>query len=155
MINIVELKKEIYDDVIKNITDKYFLMKRNVKEAGDISTAEDIGEYMAFTRQFVIDYVNVPIENILGGNRDGDSIFARQIYFYLVRTHFNQFASFQAIADTVGKNHATVLHAIKTLKGRMDTEKRLREQVTGIYTAYCEALTEFKKQKEAKKVYHG
>ena len=71
---------------------------------------------------------NVKQEDIYGKSRKAEIVLARQISIYLAQLYTNLSAS--KIGLLIGnKNHATVLHSIKTIKNRMDIDKRLKEQV--------------------------
>lgn len=51
-------------------------------------------------------------------------VVARSIFYKILR--YNTKMSFQDIADTFNKNHATVLHAIKQLDGYMEFDSSLK-----------------------------
>jgi len=57
-------------------------------------------------------------------NRQRRYVLARSIFYKLLRD--NTKMSFQEIANTFNKNHATVLHSIKQLEGYMEYDYSLR-----------------------------
>ena len=57
-------------------------------------------------------------------NRQRRYVLARSIFYKLLRD--NTKMSFQEIANTFNKNHATVLHSIKQLEGYMEYDSSLR-----------------------------
>ena len=71
---------------------------------------------------------NVKQEDIYGKSRKAEIALARQLSIYLAQIHTQ--LSVSKIGLLIGnKNHATVLHSIKTIKGRLKIDKGLREQV--------------------------
>ena len=71
---------------------------------------------------------NVKQEDIYGKSRKAEIVLARQLSIYLAQIHTQ--LSVSKIGLLIGnKNHATVLHSIKTIKGRLKIDKGLREQV--------------------------
>ncbi|MBO7068385.1 MAG: chromosomal replication initiator protein DnaA [Bacteroidaceae bacterium] len=71
---------------------------------------------------------NVKQEDIYGKSRKAEIVLARQLSIYLAQLYTKLSAS--KIGLLIGnKNHATVLHSIKTIKKRLDTDKSLKEQV--------------------------
>ena len=64
-------------------------------------------------------------------SRKREIVQARQITMYLAKKHTS--ASFSRIGKVVGgKDHATVLHACKTVKDQMDVNKNFRSTVETI-----------------------
>jgi len=71
---------------------------------------------------------NVKQEDIYGKSRKAEIVLARQLSIYLAQVHTQLSAS--KIGLLIGnKNHATVLHSIKTIKNRLKIDKSLKEQV--------------------------
>ena len=71
---------------------------------------------------------NVKQEDIYGKSRKAEIVLARQLSIYLAQMCTKLSAS--KIGLMIGnKNHATVLHSIKTIKSRLTTDTGLREQV--------------------------
>ena len=71
---------------------------------------------------------NVKQEDIYGKSRKAEIVLARQLSIYLAQMCTKLSAS--KIGLMIGnKNHATVLHSIKTIKTRLTTDTGLREQV--------------------------
>ncbi len=71
---------------------------------------------------------NVKQEDIYGKSRKAEIVLARQLSIYLAQICTKLSAS--KIGLMIGnKNHATVLHSIKTIKNRLVTDAGLKEQV--------------------------
>ncbi|MBR3432541.1 MAG: chromosomal replication initiator protein DnaA [Bacteroidaceae bacterium] len=71
---------------------------------------------------------NVKQEDIYGKSRKAEIVLARQLSIYLAQICTKLSAS--KIGLMIGnKNHATVLHSIKTIKKRLVTDAGLKEQV--------------------------
>lgn len=71
---------------------------------------------------------NVKQEDIYGKSRKANIVLARQLSIYLAQVHTQLSAS--KIGLLIGnKNHATVLHSIKTIQNRLKTDNGLKEQV--------------------------
>lgn len=71
---------------------------------------------------------NIKQEDIYGKSRKAEIVLARQLSIYLAQIYTKLSAS--KIGLLIGnKNHATVLHSIKTIKNRLKTDIGLKEQV--------------------------
>jgi len=71
---------------------------------------------------------NVKQEDIYGKSRKAEIVLARQLSIYLAQIYTK--LSVSKIGLLIGnKNHATVLHSIKTIKNRMKADKVLKEQI--------------------------
>ncbi len=71
------------------------------------------------------EYFNVKEEEIFGKSRKANIVTVRQMSMYLAHKHTKLTAS--RIGIYVGnRDHATVLHGIKTIEGRLKVEKELR-----------------------------
>lgn len=71
---------------------------------------------------------NVKQEDIYGKSRKAEIVLARQLSIYLAQVHTQ--LSVSKIGLLIGnKNHATVLHSIKTIKNRLKVDKVLKEQI--------------------------
>jgi chromosomal replication initiator protein len=71
---------------------------------------------------------NIRQEDIYGKSRKAEIVLARQLSIYLAGLYTTLSAS--KIGLMIGnKNHATVLHSIKTIKKRLTTDTGLKEQV--------------------------
>ncbi|MBO7099448.1 MAG: chromosomal replication initiator protein DnaA [Bacteroidaceae bacterium] len=71
---------------------------------------------------------NVKQEDIYGKSRKAEIVLARQLSIYLAQMHTQ--LSTSKIGLLIGnKNHATVLHSIKTIKNRLKADNALKEQI--------------------------
>lgn len=71
---------------------------------------------------------NVKQEDIYGKSRKAEIVLARQLSIYLAQIHTQLSAN--KIGLLIGnKNHATVLHSIKTIKNRLKSDNALKEQI--------------------------
>jgi chromosomal replication initiator protein len=105
-------KKEITLDLAKQIIDK--LVK---------STRREIS--IDYIQKVVCDYFNMQIENLKSKTRKREIVQARQIAMYFAKSLTK--SSLATIGSVIGgKDHATVLHACKTVNNLIDTDKRFR-----------------------------
>ncbi len=106
----IELAKEIIDKVIKN-------------------TKKDIT--IEFIQKVVCNYFNVGLDLIKSKTRKREIVQARQISMYFSKNLTK--SSLTTIGSKIGgKDHATVLHAYKTVNNLMETDKKFRLQVEDI-----------------------
>jgi len=63
-------------------------------------------------------------------------VFARGCYFKICRELTKN--SFQKIGNTLGKNHATVMHGIKTVNDLIETDKDLKDQFDELLNKFSE-----------------
>lgn len=76
----------------------------------------------------VCETMNVTLEQINSQKRTRNIAQARQVAMYLSKAHTS--APLTAIGAAIGgKNHATVLHACKTVTNLMETDRNFREQI--------------------------
>jgi len=105
-------KKEITLDLAKQIIDK--LVK---------STRREIS--IDYIQKVVCDYFNMQVENLKSKTRKREIVQARQIAMYFAKSLTK--SSLATIGSVIGgKDHATVLHACKTVNNLIDTDKRFR-----------------------------
>lgn len=79
----------------------------------------------------VCEYYNVSSEHIQSSSRKRQIVQARQVAMYLTK-NFTEMSLAQ-IGSVMGKkNHATVLHAYKTVKEQMEVDRTFREEVIEI-----------------------
>lgn len=105
-------KKAITLDLAKQMIDKF------VK-----NTAREVS--IDYIQKVVCDYFNLPIELLKSKTRKREVVQARQIAMYFAKQMTK--ASLASIgAHCGGKDHATVLHACKTVNNLMETDKRFR-----------------------------
>lgn len=71
--------------------------------------------------------------NLLSKSRKQENVYGRMIYYKILR---EQHHGFQAIAQSLKKNHATVIHAIKTFDDLYPIDKQLRQQYEIIKEIY-------------------
>ena len=71
------------------------------------------------------DYFSVPVSVMLSKTRKGNVVAARHISMFLSRKHTHE--SLAVIGSKCGnKDHATVLHACKSVKNSYETDRRFR-----------------------------
>ncbi len=100
----LELAKQMIDKFVKN-------------------TAREVS--IDYIQKVVCDYFNLPIELLKSKTRKREVVQARQIAMYFAKQMTK--ASLASIgAHCGGKDHATVLHACKTVNNLIDTDKRFR-----------------------------
>lgn len=81
--------------------------------------------------QVVCDHFNIPVDNIKSKTRKREIVQARQVVMYFARNLTK--SSLATIgAEVGGKDHATVLHACKTVNNLMDTEKHFKSYIEEI-----------------------
>ena len=108
-------KKSITIDLAKQMIDKF------VK-----NTAREVS--IDYIQKVVCDYFNLNIELLESKTRKREVVQARQIAMFFAKQMTK--ASLASIgAHCGGKDHATVLHACKTVNNLMDTDKRFRGYV--------------------------
>lgn len=78
----------------------------------------------------VADYYDIRIADMSSKRRPHSIAMPRQVAMYLSRELTQH--SYPTIADSFGKNHATVLHAHKHIGERMQADPELRQAVTSI-----------------------
>ena len=75
------------------------------------------------------EYFNVREEELFGKSRKANIVIVRQMSMYLAHKHTKLTTS--KIGVYVGnRDHATVLHGIKTIDGRLKVDKELRQHLT-------------------------
>lgn len=105
-------KKAITLDLAKQMIDKF------VK-----NTAREVS--IDYIQKVVCDYFDLPIELLKSKTRKREVVQARQIaMFFAKQLTKSSLASIGAHCG--GKDHATVLHACKTVNNLIDTDKRFR-----------------------------
>ena len=84
-----------------------------------------------YIQKIVCDYYKIPIELIQGKTRKREIVQARQVSMYFSKSLTK--ASLASIGSHIGgKDHATVLHACKTVNNLIDTDKHFRNQINEI-----------------------
>lgn len=111
-------KKEITLDLTASIIDKF--VKNTPKEIT-----------IDYIQRTVSQYFDIPIEKLKSKSRKRETVQARQLAMYFSKQHTK--SSLAVIGNKCGnKDHATVLHACKTVKNLIDTDKRLKKYVEDI-----------------------
>lgn len=109
-------KKAITLDLAKTMIDKF------VK-----NTAREVS--IDYIQKIVCDYFNLPVELLKSKTRKREVVQARQIAMYFAKSMTK--SSLATIGLYCGgKDHATVLHACRTVSNLMDTDKRFKNYVT-------------------------
>jgi len=111
-------KKSITLDLAKQMIDKF------VK-----NTAREVS--IDYIQKVVCDYFDLPIELLKSKTRKREVVQARQIaMFFAKQMTKSSLASIGAHCG--GKDHATVLHACKTVNNLIDTDKRFRGYISDL-----------------------
>tara|TARA_B100000902_G_scaffold396682_1_gene458394 strand:+ start:33271 stop:34701 length:1431 start_codon:yes stop_codon:yes gene_type:complete len=111
-------KKEITIDLAKNMLDKF------VK-----NTAREVS--IDYIQKVVCDYFDIPVEIMKSKTRKREIVQARQLAMYFSKQLTK--SSLAHIGKHCGnKDHATVLHACKTVNNLADTDKRFKGFVSDI-----------------------
>ncbi len=111
-------KKEITLELAKDMIDK--LIKNTKREIS-----------IDYIQKVVCNYFNIPIEQIQSKTRKREIVQARQVAMFFSKNLTK--ASLATIGSQIGgKDHATVLHACKTVNNLIETDKRFRIQIDEI-----------------------
>ncbi len=111
-------KKEITLELAKMMIDR--LVKNSKKEIS-----------VDYIQKVVCDYFNLSPDLLQSKTRKREIVQARQIAMYFSKALTkSSLASIGALIG--GKDHATVLHACKTVNNLMDTDKRFKSQIETI-----------------------
>jgi chromosomal replication initiator protein len=111
-------KKEITLNLTKEMIDK--LIK---------STKREIS--IDYIQKVVCNYYNIGLEQLQSKTRKREIVQARQVAMFFSKTMTK--SSLATIGSQIGgKDHATVLHACKTVNNLIETDKRFRLQVDEI-----------------------
>ena len=111
-------KKEITLDLTKEMIDK--LIK---------STKREIS--IDYIQKVVCNYYNIGMEQLQSKTRKREIVQARQVAMFFSKSLTK--SSLATIGSQIGgKDHATVLHACKTVNNLIETDKRFRLQVDEI-----------------------
>jgi len=111
-------RKEITLELARQMIDK--LVKHTTREIT-----------IDFIQKIVCDYYRIPIELMQSKTRKREIVQARQVSMYFSK-NFTK-ASLASIGSQIGgKDHATVLHACKTVNNLIDTDKHFRNQISEI-----------------------
>ena len=84
-----------------------------------------------YIQKTVCDYYKIPIDLMQGKTRKREIVQARQVSMFFSKNLTK--SSLASIGSHIGgKDHATVLHACKTVNNLIDTDKHFRNQITDI-----------------------
>lgn len=79
-------------------------------------------------RDIVCEFYGISLESLLSGTRKREIVQARQVAMYFAKLKTKD--SLNTIGTNIGKrNHATVLHACKTVQDLIDTDKTFRASI--------------------------
>jgi chromosomal replication initiator protein len=111
-------KKSINLDLARQMIDKF--VKHTTKEVS-----------IDFIQKVVCDYFGLPVDQMHTKTRKREIVQARQVAMYFSKKHTK--SSLATIGLHCGnKDHATVLHACKTIANLIDTDKQFRTFVMDI-----------------------
>jgi chromosomal replication initiator protein len=111
-------KKEINLELANNILRKF------VKSTPREITIEHI-------QKTIGDYFNIPIDKINSSTRKREIVQARQLAMFFAKSYTKH--SLASIGNKLGKkDHATVLHAFKTVKNLYDTDREFKKSFDDI-----------------------
>ncbi len=111
-------KKEITLDLARQMIDK--LVKNTHKEMS-----------IDYIQKVVSEFYNIPIDLMLSKTRKREIVQARQVAMYFSKNLTK--SSLATIGSRIGgKDHATVLHACRTVNNLIETDKRFRLQIEEI-----------------------
>ncbi len=111
-------KKEITLDLAKDMIDK--LIKNTKREIS-----------IDYIQKVVCNYYNIGLEQLQSKTRKREIVQARQVAMFFSKSMTK--SSLATIGSQIGgKDHATVLHACKTVNNLVETDKRFRIQVDEI-----------------------
>jgi chromosomal replication initiator protein len=111
-------RREITLDLAKEMIDKLI---KNVKRELSID----------YIQKVVCNYFSVPVEMLQSNTRKREIVQARQIAMYFSKNLTK--SSLATIGSQIGdKDHATVLHACKTVNNLLETDKRFKLQIDEI-----------------------
>lgn len=111
-------KRAITIDLARNMIDQYV---RNSRREISID----------YIQKVVCDYFNITIDQMHSTTRKREIVQARQLAMYFAKNMTK--ASLASIGSEIGsKDHATVLHAVRTVNNLIDTDKHFRVYVEEI-----------------------
>lgn len=111
-------KKQLSLDLAKDVVEK--LVK---------STQQDIS--IDFIKKTVCDYFNIAPDQLKSKTRKREIVQSRQVAMYFAKIYTKN--SLASIGSQIGgKDHATVLHACKTVNNLMETDKRFKRYIVDL-----------------------
>ena len=85
---------------------------------------------MEMIQRSVAEYFDIRFSDILSKKRPANIAFPRQVAMFLCRDLTPH--SLPSIGEAFGKNHATVLHAVRSIEDRISKDSTVRQHVTMI-----------------------
>ncbi len=111
-------KKEITLELARQVIDK--LVKNSKKEIS-----------VDYIQKVVCDYFNITPDQMHSRTRKREIVQARQVAMYFSKSLTK--SSLASIGSQIGgKDHATVLHACKTVNNLIDTDKRFKQTIDNL-----------------------
>jgi chromosomal replication initiator protein len=111
-------KREISLDLAHDVIDK---LVKNTKK--DLS--------IEYIQEMVCEYFNIDVEMLKSKTRKREIVQSRQIAMYFAKSLTK--SSLSTIGAKIGgKDHATVLHACKTVNNLLETDKRFKDYIDDI-----------------------
>lgn len=111
-------KREITMDLAREMIDK--LIKNTKKEIS-----------IDYIQKVVCNYFNIPVDMLQSRTRKREIVQARQVAMFFSKSLTK--SSLATIGSQIGgKDHATVLHACKTVNNLLDTDKHFKNQIEDI-----------------------
>jgi chromosomal replication initiator protein len=111
-------KKKITVDLAKQMIDKFVS-----------STVHEIS--VDYIQKVVCDYFKIPVNDMFSQSRKRNIVQARQTSMYFVKKH-TDLSLAQVGVHCGNKDHATVLHACRTIENMKTTDKAFKEQLEDI-----------------------
>ena len=117
-----------------NATDKnqpnVLSLEKCQKLLGDFFRPERKKITIDVIQQMVAEYYDITLEELLGKSRLQDIARPRQIAMYLAKMATTR--SLPSIGSRFFRDHTTVIHAVKTVEGRMMENPKFQEEVIGL-----------------------
>ena len=108
-------KKDITIDLAKQMIDRFV-----------VNTSREIN--IEFIQKIVCDYFNINLDILNSKTRKREIVQARQLVMYFAKEYTK--SSLAMIGMHCGnKDHATVLHAVRTINNLLETDKQFRGYV--------------------------
>ena len=116
--NLIIRKKE------KQLTKYRVKMLKYKPEKSEIISVDSIKEN-------VCNYFGLPVDHLNSQSRKREIVQTRQICHYFAKK-YTKLSLIQIGWDIGGKDHATVLHSIKTVNNLMDTDIKYRKMIDNL-----------------------
>lgn len=84
--------------------------------------------------RIVCEYTGYSLEELKSKSRKRELVFARMLIFYNARHHLRR-TTLKTIGEPFNRDHATVLHGVKTISDLMDVDKEVRKDVQAIQSS--------------------